>query len=87
MLGRNIVNRSLTFALFAACAVFPACTGTSSETPWPAEPADVDLGPGAEEERANQDASSRPAPAEQTPVRMKAKASSSASAPLNVRAP
>ncbi len=87
MLARIISNRSVSFALFAAAfALTVACTGTSSETPWPAEPADVDLGPAAEEERASQDTSSRPVQPEQGPVRMKAKSSPSA-APINVRAP
>lgn len=29
-----------------------ACGGTASETPWPKEPEDVDLGPAGEAERA-----------------------------------
>jgi len=30
--------------------VLGGCLGSASETPWPAEPADVDLGPAGEEE-------------------------------------
>jgi hypothetical protein len=43
------LNRSLrgtTLALFAMITF--GCAGSSSETPWPPEPADVDLGPAGE---------------------------------------
>ena len=46
---------ALVVALVAAVLGGVACAGSSSETPWPPEPADVDLGPAGEDR-----ASSRP---------------------------
>lgn len=34
-----------------ACVAIVGCGGSASETPFPAEPADVDLGPAGEQER------------------------------------
>jgi hypothetical protein len=47
MTPRNV----LTIALLAlaTCALPSACGGSSSETPWPAEPLDLEPGPAGEE--------------------------------------
>ena len=43
------------------------CGGSASETPFPAEPADVDLGPAGEEERAEPASPTTPKGAQPTP--------------------
>jgi hypothetical protein len=64
-------NASLGLAFAVACSL-AACGGTSSETPWPVEPDDVDLGPAGELQRGPEtrtSANPRPADAPSAPAR------------------
>ncbi|NUP11274.1 MAG: hypothetical protein HOW73_34950 [Polyangiaceae bacterium] len=48
------VTASLVTGGLVVLGLFAAgCWGSASESPWPAEPADVDLGPAGEEELRN----------------------------------
>lgn len=71
--------RALALLLLAFAS--GACWGSASESPWPAEPADVDLGPAGEEELRNP---GRNAPAA-TQAKPKAPPSASAAKPKSER--
>jgi len=38
-----------------ACVLFEACAGSSSESPWPVEPSEVDRGPAGEQPKEGLD--------------------------------
>jgi len=73
------LGRALALCSFALAGA--ACWGSASESPWPAEPADVDLGPAGEEELRNPGRT----PATPTQAKPQPPASASAAKPRSER--